>query len=641
MKLTFTPAPGSPCRVIAADDPQPEGSWADGVADKRIAEPALPATKGDGRGAAVDDPGSAQLPPPLAPAVPLSPSAATPPGSHGPDFLGPLPGLCCPACPDRSQFLQARQQAGYYRVLFAAAKKREGDLHARIAALEAENRTLKQRLFGTKSESRHSADRPGGEPPCDPLAEDAPCGADASSAQAPSPPPRRNRGQQPDRPIPARRDYSHLPVISEEHVLTEQQACCSCCGKPFAPGGYEEDSFIIEVEVKAYRRRIRRRRYLRTCACPDLPTVVAAPIVPRVLPHSPLGISVWVQILLDKYNYCRATHKQLDDLRSHGLDLASGTVTGGLKRLAGLFEPVYDKLGERSRQQGLWGADETRWPVFCVVSGKVGHRWYMWLFESKDSVVFTLDKGRAHDVPEDHFGEKARGVVVVDRYSAYKAMKQVKQGLLRLAFCWAHQRRDFLDVEKSWPVLSGWAAAWVARIAELYRRNDERLAAKEKSRDREEKDQKLREAVEAMRQQMEKELADEKLHPAARKVLASMKEHWEGLTIFVDEPAVPMDNNKSERTLRIAALARKNYYGSGAEWSGKLAAGMFSILATLKKWRINPRKWLNAYLQACAEAGGKVPKDVDGWMPWNLTAQQKQEMAQEEEELAEESQRMG
>jgi transposase len=360
-----------------------------------------------------------------------------------------------------------------------------------------------------------------------------------------------------------------------------------------------------------------------------------------VLPHSRFGVSVWVQILLDKYHYVRPIAKGLDDLRSHGLDLSSGTIISDLKRLAPLFEPIYQKLQQRSREQGLWGADETRWPVFQVVSGKVGQRWYLWLFESKDSVVFTLDKGRAHDVPEDHFGDGAVGIVVVDRYSAYKAMKQVKEGRLRLAFCWAHQRRDFLDVERSWPVLSGWASGWVARIAELYRRNDERLAAKEKSRDRKEKDQKLREAVEAMRQQMEKELAEEKLHPAARKVLQSMKEHWPGLTIFVDEPAVPMDNNKSERTLRIAALARKNYYGSGAQWSGKLAAGMFSILATLKKWRINPRKWLSAYLQACAEAGGKVPKDVDRWMPWNLTAQQKKEMAQEEEEPAEESQQMG
>jgi transposase len=161
------------------------------------------------------------------------------------------------------------------------------------------------------------------------------------------------------------------------------------------------------------------------------------------------------------------------------------------------------------------------------------------------------------------------------------------------------------------------------------------LAAKEKSQDFTEKNNTLKEAVAAMRQRLEEELAEEKLHPAKRKVLASMKEHWRGLTIFVDVPTVPMDNNRGERTLRIAALCRKNYYGSGAEWSGKLATGIFSLLATLKKWKINRRKWLTAYLQACAEAKGQAPIDVEGWLPWNLTAEHKKEMAEEEEEREE------
>jgi len=642
VKLTFTPDPGSPCRVIFADDPQPEESWSAHATNKRIAPPAAPTTPIDVLPAVVEHafPVLPAAPPP-APFAAELPSDSSPACTTDPDFLKPLPLGSCPCCPDRPLLFEARQQANYYRAVFRTAKQREATKDVRIAELEAEVRMLKQRLYGKKSESHHPADQPRTPSPQDPLAEDASPAGTAQPGVAAAAKERRKRGQQKGNPIPKRRDYSHLSVVTEEHVLPDEQARCSCCDKPFSAGGFEEDKEIIEIDVTAYRRRIRRRRYLRTCSCPNLPTVVAAPIVPRVLPHSPLGISVWVQVLLDKYNYCRATHKLLDDLRSHGLDLASGTVIGGLKRLAGLFEPVYHKLAQRSRQQGLWGADETRWPVFCVVNGKVGQRWYVWLFECKDCAVFTLDKTRAHQVPEDHFGDRAVGIVVVDRYSAYKAMKHVKEGRLRLAFCWAHQRRDFLDVEKSWPVLSDWASGWVARIAELYHGNDERLAAKEKSRDRKNKEKKLRETVEAMRQQMEKEMADKELHPAARKVLQSMKEHWQGLTIFVDEPAVPMDNNRSERTLRVAALARKNYYGSGAEWSGKLAAKMFSILATLSKWRINPRKWLSAYLQACAIAGGQVPKDVDRWMPWNLTAQQKKEMAQEEEEPGEESQHKG
>ena len=62
---------------------------------------------------------------------------------------------------------------------------------------------------------------------------------------------------------------------------------------------------------------------------------------------------------------------------------------------------------------------------------------------------------------------------------------------------------------------------------------------------------------------------------------------------------------------------------------------MFSIVATLKKHRLNPRKWLTAYLQACAQAGGKAPEDVDQWLPWNLSAEQKKDMAQHDDEQGE------
>lgn len=636
MKLTFLPAPGSPCRVIAADDPQPEESWSPQATNKRIAPLPGPTPPADGPRTPAEHAASAPPPTTLpipSPAEPLSDSL--PASTPSPDFLPPLPPPSCPDCPDRPLLVQARQQAHYYRARFEAAKQREVKKAARIAELEAEIRILKQRLYGSKSESGHSADRLKTTTPEDPLAEGvSPADAAAAGSAAPAKP-RRRRGQQKGNPIPQRRDYSHLPVLSEERILPPEEACCSGCGKLFSPGGYEEDADIIEVEVKAYRRRIHRKRYRRTCSCPGLPTIVSAPVVPRVLPHSRYGISVWVQILLDKYNYARATHKQLDDLRDHGLDLASGTIIGGLKRLAFLFEPIYEKLGQRSRQQALWNADETRWPVFQVIAGKASNRWYIWLFESADCVVFTLDKGRAHDVPESHFGEFAHGIVVVDRYSAYKAMKHVKEGRLRLAFCWAHQRRDFLDLEKSWPKLSDWATGWVARIGQLYHLNEERLAAKEKAQDFEEKNRRLKEAVAAMSQQWQEELVDERLHPAKRKVLQSMKEHWEGLTLFVDHPQVPMDNNGGERRLRIAALCRKNYYGSGAEWAGKLAVWVFSIVGTLKKHRINPRKWLTAYLQACAEAGSKVPQDVEKWLPWNLSAQQKKAMGQEEAEQEE------
>ena len=50
---------------------------------------------------------------------------------------------------------------------------------------------------------------------------------------------------------------------------------------------------------------------------------------------------------------------------------------------------------------------------------------------------------------------------------------------------------------------------------------------------------------------------------------------------------------------------------------------LFSLLQTLCLWRLNPRAWLTAYLTACAEAGGEAPADVDRFLPWNLSAEER------------------
>ena len=181
------------------------------------------------------------------------------------------------------------------------------------------------------------------------------------------------------------------------------------------------------------------------------PGIVTAPPPAKVIPKSILGVSVWVTVLLDKFLFYRPTYRLLEDLRTQGLDLSQGTLTDGLQRLLPLFEPLYDRLVEHSQQQTLWHADETRWLVFATCEGKVGYRWYLWVFHAADVVVFVLSPGRSHEVPEEHFGPVEEGILVVDRYAAYPAMAQVKDGTIVLAFCWAHVRRDFLAVARSWP----------------------------------------------------------------------------------------------------------------------------------------------------------------------------------------------
>jgi Transposase IS66 family len=283
-----------------------------------------------------------------------------------------------------------------------------------------------------------------------------------------------------------------------------------------------------------YRRVIRRRRAQRTCGCPG-PRTVTAPPAPKLIPKSLLGVSVWVEILLDKFASYRPTQRLLEQWRLLGLDLAAGTITDGLQRLEPLFGPIMEALLKRNRLSHYKQADETRWLVFVEQQGKVGFGWWLWVFNSEDTVVYLLDDSRSHQVPEDHYPPQASGVLMVDRYSAYKAMLQVKNGTLILVFCWAHVRRDFVRVGKGWPELKSWALEWLRRIRDLYRWNRQRLAQPTDPAPQ----AGLRQAVAAMRQQLDTELADPALRTPVRKVLTSLQEHWSGLTHFVDDPRIP------------------------------------------------------------------------------------------------------
>src|SRR5436309_9332410 len=360
----------------------------------------------------------------------------------------------CPVCPRLAQEFEPWRQAAYYKAMLDRAVAREAQLKQEVATLQAQLRLREQQLFGRKAETSATA---------------------SGAARADRSP--RPRGQQRGKPGPKRRDYTHLPATEELVELPAEQQRCRSCGEPFAAFPGTDETTVLEVDVRAHRRIYRRRRYRPTCTCGAHPGIITAPPPPRLIPRSLLGVSVWVAVLLDKFLFYRSTYRLLEDLRTQGLGLSQGTLTDGLQRLLPLFEPLYDHLVEHSQRQALWHADETRWLVFATWEGKVGHRWYLWVFHAADVVVFVLSPGRSHEVPEEHFGPVEEGILVVDRYAAYPAMAQVKAGTIVLAFCWAHVRRDFLGVARSWPGHETWALSWIDRIGALYASNDRRLGA--------------------------------------------------------------------------------------------------------------------------------------------------------------------
>src|SRR5215831_5250200 len=240
----------------------------------------------------------------------------------------------------RRENLELRQQVGYWKGMHARAVERIAVLEQENEQLRGENRRLQQQLFGQKSEKQSPKDRSN---QLDGLDDEDPAGP-------PAEPKKKQKG-------PKRRDFSHLPAQEEVSELPKEERTCPDCGQPLREMTDSEDSAQIEIEVKAHRRVIRRRRYRKTCTCPGCQTITA-PAPAKLIPKSLLGTSVWVEILLAKYFNHQPTERLLVTWKLLGLDLAGSTVNAGLERLQPLFLPIYQALQERNRLSAYQQADE-------------------------------------------------------------------------------------------------------------------------------------------------------------------------------------------------------------------------------------------------------------------------------------------
>jgi transposase len=328
---------------------------------------------------------------------------------------------------------------------------------------------------------------------------------------------------------------------------------------------------------------------------------MTAPGPQKLIPRSRLGISIWTELLVSKFHFGQPINRTLNSFSLKGMDLPHGTITGGLKNLVALLNPIVDAIRTRCLQASFWHADETRWSVFEKIPGKESTRWYLWLFESEDAAMFIIDPTRATNVIEDFFGTDSCGTLMVDRYSAYQCYVK-KNPNMHLSFCWAHLRREFLDYTKEAPEKEDWAIDWVDRIRRLYED---------------------RSTVISMKGTITRQLNSGKLCYGQKRLVSILKDNWSELTRFVDDPDLPIDNNEAERTLRTPVVGRKNFFGSGAIWSAQLSSQCYSIFKTLSMNDVNIHQWLEMYFNACARNGGRPPDNLSKFLPWDSSARAK------------------
>ena len=394
----------------------------------------------------------------------------------------------------------------------------------------------------------------------------------------------------------------------------------------------EHCTAIVEIEVAAHKRRIVRPRWRRACECEDAPREVAAAAPDRLFARTPYGTSVWATVLFERYVCHRPLNGVAAWLAHQGLPISPGTLAGGLARLAPLFEPLARAILERQNTAAVRHGDETGWRIQSLKQAGRSPRAWLWVSVTVDAVYFHIDPSRSAEVALAVFGGAAVvQILVVDRLSSYKKLARVLDGRVILAWCWSHQRRDFIDCAAGQAELADWCQAWLGRIGSIYRLNKARRSHyRPGAEPRDEAfavaQRRLETELEDLFATAERELAG--LDDTARQAgpLRSLLNHRGGLSVFLERPDVPMDNNLAERTLRGAVIGRQLSFGSDSEEGARFTATMYSAVRTLALNGLNVRRWLEEWLKACAANGGRAPPDPSPWLPWSMSKARRREL---------------
>ena len=475
-----------------------------------------------------------------------------------------------------------------------ASRNRIETLEVQLARLRATGAVLSRALFGRKSEKQETP-RSG-----------------------------RCRGQQRSAPGHGRTQRPGLEERIEEHNPPEEARVCSCCGKAYVANGADE-SALVEIEVQAHKRVIRRPRWRRACNCALSPIEVSAPPVPRLFPRTLYGTSFWARFLFEHCACFRPLHRVAAWTSGQGLPVSPGTLANSLKRFVPLFGPVADAILAHQNEAALRHADKTGWRVQELREEDRSSRAWLWTSVSSDAVSFHIDPSRSAKAAQKLFGEAALDTVIVcDRYSAYKRLARLLGGRVTLAFCWSHQRRDFIECAAGQVSLTQWCQGWIEWIASIYRLNEARLEHYNPGLERQTPafdaaQGALKEALDGLFAEAEQELAGLPDQAREGKALRSLVNHREGLSVFIDRPQVPLDNNLAERVLRGPAIGRRLSFGSDSENGARFTAVMYSVVGTLALSGIDVLRWLEAWLEACAKNAGQPPDDLSPWLPWSMS----------------------
>jgi transposase len=402
-------------------------------------------------------------------------------------------------------------------------------------------------------------------------------------------------------------EQPELPRVEQVHELAADELVCELCGGVLEEWeGQEETSEEISVVQRVFYVATHKQKKYR-CKCGGRIKVAEKP--PRLIDGGRYSPEFAVEVAVDKYADHLPLERQVRKMRREGLRVTSQTLWDQLWALAAALRPAYDKLLPYILTFRVICADESVWYLLEKGGRK---RWYIWGAACPFAVHYRLDPSREGQVAEELLGDFA-GKIVTDGYQGYNGLSRdgPHAGRAKIVNCWAHARRKFVECERDYPDECEKALGMIRGLYEVERQVPPPWSLPEGEREQ------AFELLARLRDERSRPITDDikkwALEQLAlpqstfRDALEYMLGHWDGLTAFLDDPQVPLDNNHIERGFRGPAVGRKNHYGSKSKRGTEVAAIFYSLIESAKLCGLDPREYLLAATRAALESPGTAP----------------------------------
>jgi hypothetical protein len=342
------------------------------------------------------------------------------------------------------------------------------------------------------------------------------------------------------------------------------------------------------------------------------------------------GAGLLSHILVSKFDDHVPLYRQGEIFARLGIDIPRSTLIGWTGSAIAELRPIAELIGRSTLTATHLHCDDTIIPVLAPKTGqtKKGRMWVVvqdgrpYQGSEPPAVVYFYSPDRKGEHPRA-FMKGFCGVLQADGFSGFNAMykpdpetqeiqaKAERGTTVAFSGCWAHWRRKFYDFHQSTD--SPIAEEALDRIGKLY---DAERAINGKTREQRQavRNAQSRPLTESFKTWLEARLEELPEKSDLTKAIRYGLSRWDAFTLFLDDPAVAIDNNAAERAMRPLCLGRRNWTFAGSDRGAKNAATIMTIVETAKANDLNPQAYIADLLNRLPDH--KINR-IEDLAPWN------------------------